>query len=80
MKNKYQDIQNTKYNIDNSGIDWQTKSFSHIERTIRLGTSFSGIGAIEHTFHRLGLNYKIQFAGDIDENCKKAYLICYYIT
>ena len=80
MKNKYQDIQNTKANIDNSGIDWQAKSFSHPERTIRLGTSFSGIGAIEHSFHRLGLNCEIQFAGDIDENCKKAYFANYNIT
>lgn len=80
MKNKYQDIQNTKANIDNSGIDWQTKSFSHPKRTIRLGTSFSGIGAIEHSFHRLGLNCKIQFAGDIDKNCKKAYFANYNIT
>ena len=79
MKNKYQDIQNTKANIDSSGIDWRTKSFSHPERTIRLGTSFSGIGAIEHSFHRLGLNCKIQFAGDIDENCKKAYFANYNI-
>ena len=79
MKNKYQDIQNTKANIDNSGVDWRTKSFSHPERTIRLGTSFSGIGAIEHSFHRLGLNCKIQFAGDIDENCKKAYFANYNI-
>lgn len=80
MKNKYQDIQNTKANIDNSGIDWQTKSFSHPERTIRLGTSFSGIGAIEHSFHRLGLNCEIQFAGDIDDNCKKAYFANYNIV
>ena len=79
MKNKYQDIQNTKANIDSSGIDWRTKSFSHPERTIRLGTSFSGIGAIEHSFHRLGLNCKVQFAGDIDENCKKAYFANYHI-
>ncbi len=80
MKNKYQDIQNTKANIDNSGIDWRDKTFSHPERTIRLGTSFSGIGAIEHSFHRLGLNCKIQFAGDIDENCKKAYFANYDIS
>ena len=59
MKNKYQDIQNTKANIDPSR-DWVTKVFSHPERTIRLATSFSGIGAIEHSFHRLGLKCKIQ--------------------
>lgn len=78
MKNKYQDIQNTNANID-SKTDWQSKLFSHPDRTIRLGTSFSGIGAIEHAFQRLGLNYKIQFAGDIDKNCKKAYFANYDI-
>ena len=79
MKNKYQDIQNTKANIDPSG-DWVTKEFSHPERTIRLATSFSGIGAIEHSFHRLGLKCKIQFAGDVDDDCRKAYFANYDIS
>lgn len=79
MKNKYADIQNTKQNIDSSGIDWRTKKFAYPERVIRLGTSFSGIGAIEHAFHRLGLKCKIQFAGDIDEDCKKSYFANYDI-
>ena len=79
MINKYSDIQNTRNNID-TVKDWRTLEFSHPERTIRLGTSFSGIGAIEQAFHRLGLNCQIQFAGDIDENCKKAYFckLSYY--
>lgn len=80
MKNKYQDIQNTKANLDDSGFDWRTRVFSHPERTIRLGTSFSGIGAIEHAFKRLGLNAEILFAGDIDDNCKTAYFANYNIT
>ena len=80
MINKNADIQNTKANIDSSGTDWRTLSFSHPERKIRIGTSFSGIGAIEHSFHRLGLNAEIQFAGDIDENCKKAYFANYGIS
>lgn len=79
MRNKYQDIQNTKSNLDSSGQDWRQKQFSHPERTIRLATSFSGIGAIEHALHRLGLNTKIQFAGDIDPDCKKAYFANYDI-
>lgn len=79
MKNKYSDIQNTKANLDGTN-DWRKLIFSHPERTIRLGTSFSGIGAIEHSFHRLGLNCQIQFAGDIDENCKKAYFANYPIS
>ena len=80
MKNKYESIQNTKANIDNDKVTWLNKSFSHPERTIRLGTAFSGIGAIEHSFQRLGLNCRIQFAGDIDQNCKKAYFANYSIT
>lgn len=79
MYNKYQDIQNTKANFDTSGTDWRAKEFSHPERLIRVGTSFSGIGAIEHALHRLGLNYQIQFAGDIDPDCKTAYFANYDI-
>lgn len=79
MKNKYEDIQNTKANIDTKH-DWRHLKFSHPERIVRLATSFSGIGAIEHSFHRLGLKCKIQFAGDIDANCKKAYFANYPIT
>ena len=78
MINKYSNIQNTKANIDDS-IDWQNLQFSHPERTVRLATSFSGIGAIEHSLHRLGIKYQIQFAGDIDANCKKAYFANYPI-
>ena len=72
MKNKYSEIQNSSANIDFT-TDWQFSKFSHPERTIRLATSFSGIGAIEHSLYRLGLKSQIQFAGDIDKNCKKAY-------
>ncbi len=80
MKNKYEDIQNTQANLDMSGKDWLQKTFSHPERKIRIGTSFSGIGAIEHSFQRLGLNTEILFAGDIDANCKKAYFANYVIS
>lgn len=79
MKNKFADIQNTKANISTE-TDWRILQFSHPKRTVRLATSFSGIGAIEHTFHRLGLNCQIQFAGDIDPNCKKAYFANYGIS
>ena len=70
MENRYKDIQNTEANIDKTS-DWQKREFSHPKRTIRLGTSFSGIGAIEQAFKRLGLKTEILFAGDIDANCKK---------
>ena len=79
MKNKYSEIQNSSANIDFT-TDWQFSKFSHPERTIRLATSFSGIGAIEHSLYRLGLKSQIQFAGDIDKNCKKAYFANYNIS
>lgn len=59
--------------------DWRNKEFSHPERTIRLATCFSGIGAIEHAFQRLKLKHKIIFAGDIDEKCKQSYFANYEI-
>lgn len=73
------EIQNTPQNIDIAGVSWTERSFSHPERTIRLATSFSGIGAIEYAFKRLGLKSKIVFAGDIDANCKKSYFANYEI-
>lgn len=60
-------------------IDWRDLSFSHPERTIRLATSFSGIGAIEHAFQRLGLKHEIIFAGDIEPKCKQSYFANYRI-
>lgn len=70
-------IQNTPANLDKE--PWTEKAFSHPERTIRLATSFSGIGAIEHAFKRLGLNCEIVFAGDIDPKCKQSYFANYDI-
>ena len=58
---------------------WVEKGFKYPSRTIRLGTVFSGIGAIEYAFKRLGLKTKIQFAGDIEPNCKKTYFANYDI-
>ncbi len=79
MKNKFSNIQNTSQNIDSTGFNWTMNCFSHPERTVRLGTVFSGIGAVEQAFNRLNLNCKIQFAGDIDGDCKKAYFANYSI-
>lgn len=73
------DIQNTTDNIDWDGIPWVDRTFSYPERTIRLATSFSGIGAIEYAFNRLGLNSKIVFAGDINPKCKETYFANYNI-
>lgn len=60
--------------------DWRTKTFSNPEAEIRIGTLFSGIGAVEHAFHRLKLKHKIVFANDIDSFVKKTYLANYNIA
>lgn len=73
-----QQIQNTPLNIDKAG--WADRKFSHPERTVRLATSFSGIGAVEHAFTRLGLNFEIVFAGDIEPKCKQSYFANYHIS
>lgn len=73
------EVQNTINNIDIEGTSWINRNFSNPNRTIRLATSFSGIGAIEYAFKRLGLKTEIVFAGDIDANCKKAYFANYNI-
>ena len=73
------EIQNTPDNIDTEGQLWVERVFSYPKRTIRLATSFSGIGAIEYAIRRLGLKSKIVFAGDIDANCKKSYFANYDI-
>lgn len=38
-------VQNTKDNIDWNGLSWVEREFSYPKRTLRLATSFSGIGA-----------------------------------
>ena len=73
-------LQNSKENIDWDGLSWVNREFSHPERTIRLATSFSGIGAIEYALKRLGLKTEIVFAGDINKNCKIAYFANYNIS
>ncbi|GAA3971549.1 DNA cytosine methyltransferase [Mucilaginibacter dorajii] len=57
--------------------NWQQKIFSNPKSTIRLGTLFSGIGAVEHALQRLNLNSSITFASDIDQHVKKSYLANY---
>ncbi len=63
-----------------SDDDWKSLIFSCPNKTIRLGTVFSGIGAIEHAFQRLKIKHKIVFAGDIEDNCKKSYFANYDIS
>lgn len=59
--------------------DWRLKKFSRPGAEIRVGTLFSGIGAIEHALSRLNLNHSIVFAGDIDPHVKQSYFANYNI-
>lgn len=60
--------------------DWREKEFSNPNATIRIGTMFSGIGAIEYALKRLNLNSEIQFASDIDNFAKQSYFANYEIA
>ena len=60
--------------------EWVSKKFENKNATIRIGTLFSGIGAIEHALQRLKLKTEIVFAGDIDPYVKDAYFANYDIS
>jgi DNA (cytosine-5)-methyltransferase 1 len=60
--------------------DWREKEFSKPNATIKVGTMFSGIGAIEYAFQRLNLKTKIEFACDNDNFVKQSYFANYKIT
>ncbi len=71
-------IQETPLDIE--GLNWSLRQFSLPNKTIRLATTFSGIGAIEYAFKRLRLKHEIVFAGDINDNCKSSYFANYNIS
>lgn len=58
---------------------WTKKKFENPNRTTRIATLFSGIGAIEYAFKRLNLNTEIIFASDIDKFAKESYFANYDI-
>lgn len=64
----------------NENLGWLKKKFSNPNALIRIGTLFSGIGAIEHALHRLNLNHSISFACDNDPHVKKSYFANYEIA
>jgi DNA (cytosine-5)-methyltransferase 1 len=71
-----------KKELKNKGFNnnWKDKKFKNPKSTIRIGTLFSGIGAIEHAFKRLKLNTNIVFACDNDIHVKKSYFANYKIS
>jgi DNA (cytosine-5)-methyltransferase 1 len=60
--------------------DWRLKEFSNPNAEIRIGTLFSGIGAVEHALKRLDLNHSHVFAVDIDSFVKQSYFANYEIA
>lgn len=59
--------------------DWRDLEFSNPNATIRVGTLFSGIGAVEHAFERVNLKTEIAFACDNDKFVKQSYFANYEI-
>ncbi len=86
---EYEDVVNmvneqlTYYNTSQQTLkfqqDWRDKEFENPNATIRIGTMFSGIGAIEYALKRLNLKSEIQFASDIDNFAKQSYFANYEI-
>lgn len=73
-----------KYEIEQLRLkfqeDWRNKEFQKPNAKIRVGTMFSGIGAIEYALKRLNLNSEIAFASDIDKFAKQSYFANYSIS
>lgn len=70
----------SQYSLFSERKDWRDLNFLYPNAKIRIGTLFSGIGAIEHALLRLKLNHEIVFAGDIDPFVKKSYFGNYSIS
>ena len=58
---------------------WVKNLLAKPDSKIRVGTLFSGIGAVEHALKRLNVATEVVFAGDIDPHVKKSYLSNYPI-
>ena len=72
--------QNSPQNIDWNGTPWMERKPSCPDKVVTIGTSCSGIGAMEHALQKMGVKTRIEFAGDIDSNVKKSYFANYDIT
>lgn len=59
---------------------WTETEFEYPQKTIRVATLFSGIGAIEYAFKRLNLKTELIFASDIDKHVKESYFANYNIN
>jgi DNA (cytosine-5)-methyltransferase 1 len=65
---------------ETTDINWKEKKLLYPNRTIRLATMFSGIGAVEFALRRLQLKSNIIFASDNDKFVKQSYFENYKIN
>ena len=58
IKNKSETIEHKQLTQEELAVStWRDNLFSHPEKTVRLGTAFSGIGAIEHAIEQESYQY-----------------------
>lgn len=79
IANNYLDINVSKQMRLSFQEPWYDKEFKYPQRRLRIATMFSGIGAIEYAFKRLGLKTDIIFASDNDKHVKESYFANYNI-
>ena len=65
--------------LQKENIIEQKQHFIH-QRSLKVATVFSGIGAFEHALHRMNIQHDIVFACDIDKFVKQTYFHNYGIT
>jgi len=83
IKDHADKVVNTNNNYDNLDVnECENKIISllNINKILKVGTLFSGIGAFEHALNRLNINHKIIFACDIDKYVKQSYFENYDIN
>jgi len=75
------------YSLEDDITDLQKCNTNNTNKTniinnhkIKIGTLFSGIGAVEHAFQRLNIDHEISFACDNDDYVKKSYFANYNIS
>ena len=72
-------ITKCKYKNKSDLIELLNSNIKQVDKTLKVGTLFSGIGAFEHALDRLSIKHQIVFACDNDSYVKKSYFENYKI-
>lgn len=72
-------ITKCKYKNKSDLIELLNSNIKQVDKTLKVGTLFSGIGAFEHALYRLSIKHQIVFACDNDSYVKKSYFENYNI-